>query len=897
MKRTILALFLFGLIAGAAAKKIPLDSAVDNILKQVLLFPQEKLYLQTDKPYYISGEKVFFRAFLLNAFSNAPTDMSRYVYVELINPADLVVIRQQIRPQENLFYGAIPLPEELPGGNYKLRAYTRFMENLGEDYFFSRYLRIADPPGSSVLTETEFDFDDAKKTGFSLRYLDARTKEPLRPERIELRLNSDKPISQKTDRDGWVRVKFNLSKDSPSRTVLAQLDYKQYHSRQYISIPYPEEQTSLSFYPEGGNLVAGIPCRVAFKALKSNGNAATVKGSVFDREGKEMTDFSTFHEGMGYFMLEPLSDEQYYVQIEGDTTRFPLPEIKEEAFSLTTTWRNEKLLISVNHSHGQALPPLYLVAHKGGMLIHAQAWDINNNILAIDKKLFPSGISHLLLLTENYQPVSERLIFNLNDDWATAQVETQKEKYKAREHIQATIHLQDNQSQPIKGSFAISVTDDKEILPDTSSNILSHILLSSELRGRIDNPAFYFKKEHIQAADLLMMTHGWNRYDIPKAMRGEYDFLRIPNEESQSLAGTVKGGLLSKPYEGGKVMITSTMTGFWDVTETDREGRFSFQAFEFPDSTEYVVQALTKKGKDVVELYLDSIHYPASTPQWLYPEKREVESLEPEYLSYITKAELKYTYENGRRTVHLPEVSVRGYNNRSKHKSPYYSIPDDSMDEKEIKRSASGDVLNLLKRLNDIKINEYDPPTIQLRGTGGFSRLIQKYPYFSGPPLIVVDGKKMTISGDAPELHLEALSILRGLDIDNISQIDIVRTPSKTTVYGSDGQNGVIEIYTKRGWISSRPKFNIARTIPLGYSLPLEFYSPKYETKEAIENTTPDLRSTIYWKPDGTLEPDGKTIIDFYSADVPASYSILLEGVNEYGMLIYYHRKSAIIVE
>jgi len=171
MKNTIFLLLFSGLLAGAFARPsettvsqgIPLDSAVHNILIQVLLFPQEKLYLQTDKPYYISGEKVFFRAFLLNAFSHAPSNMSRYVYVELINPADSVVLRQQIRPEKNLFFGALPLPEELPGGNYKLRAYTRFMENLGEDYFFSRYLRIADPPGSSVVIETEFDFEDAKK--------------------------------------------------------------------------------------------------------------------------------------------------------------------------------------------------------------------------------------------------------------------------------------------------------------------------------------------------------------------------------------------------------------------------------------------------------------------------------------------------------------------------------------------------------------------------------------------------------------------------------------------------------------------------------------------------------------------------------------------------------------
>ena len=897
MKRTILLFILSGLLAGAAAQKIPLDSAVNNILTQVLLFPQEKLYLQTDKPYYISGEKVFFRAFLLNAFSYSPSDMSRYVYVELINPTDSVVIRQQIRPQENLFYGAIPLPEGLPGGNYKLRAYTRFMENLGEDYFFSRFLRIADPPGSSVAIETKFDFDDANKAGFSLRYLDARTKEPLLPEQIGLRLNSDKLLSQKTDGDGWVRVKFNLSKDSPSRTVLALLDYKQYHSRQYISIPYPEEQTSLSFYPEGGNLTAGVPCRVAFKALKSNGNAASVKGSVFDREGEEMTKFTTFHDGMGYFRIEPVSGEQYYVQIEGDTTRFPLPEIKEGALSLSTEWRQGKLWISVNHSPVQAVPPLYLVIHSGGKLVYAQSWDMNQNILAVEKKLFPSGISHLLLLTEDYQPVSERLVFNWNDDRATAQVETQKEKYKTRDHIQATIHLKNNQNQPVKGSFAISVTDDREILTDTTSTILSHILLSSELRGRIDAPAFYFKKENAYAADLLMMTHGWTRYDIPKAMRGEYNFLRIANEESQSLAGTVKSGLLPKPYEGGKVTVTSIKAGFGDVAETDKEGRFSFHAFEFPDSTEYVVQALTQKGKNAVELYIDSIHYPASTPQWLYPEKGEAEAIAPEFSDYITRAKLKYTYENGHRTVNLPEVAVRGYNNGSKHPSPYYTIPDQSMDEQAIEKSASGDMIHLLKQLNDIRI--ISDLSIQLRGTGGFSHFVQKDPYFIGPPLIVVDGMKMTIPSDNPQLEDQtvAINILKELDIDNVSQINIVRTPSKTAAYGSDGRYGVVEIYTKRGWIPPKSKFNIARIVPLGYSLPVEFYSPKYETKEAIENTTPDLRSTIYWKPDGATEADGKTVLDFYSADASTTYSIVLEGVSEDGTFIYYYGKAAITVE
>ena len=190
-------------------------------------------------------------------------------------------------------------------------------------------------------------------------------------------------------------------------------------------------------------------------------------------------------------------------------------------------------------------------------------------------------------------------------------------------------------------------------------------------------------------------------------------------------------------------------------------------------------------------------------------------------------------------------------------------------------------MLGLLGRLKGVKTTT---TSILLRG---------------GPPLIVVDGIKMTLvtEVDPAALQMEAVNILGGLDIDNISQVDVIRSLAKIEAYGLDGKYGVIEIFTKRGWIPPKQKYHTAQTIPLGYSLPVEFYSPKYETKKAIESTTPDLRSTIYWKPDGATKPDGKTILDFYSADASTSYSIVLEGVSEEGRLIYYYGKSAILIE
>jgi hypothetical protein len=161
MKQIAIIIVLFtGCIAALYGQEdAALDSAINNVARQLFIFPQEKIYLQTDKPYYINGEKIFFRAFLLDAFSNKHDTLSRYVYVELINPADSIVQRVKIRRDENnLFYGAILLPERLSQGDYRIRAYTQYMQNQGESSFFFKQVLIGDPRILKVQTQTDSRF-------------------------------------------------------------------------------------------------------------------------------------------------------------------------------------------------------------------------------------------------------------------------------------------------------------------------------------------------------------------------------------------------------------------------------------------------------------------------------------------------------------------------------------------------------------------------------------------------------------------------------------------------------------------------------------------------------------------------------------------------------------------
>jgi hypothetical protein len=118
------------------------DNIVQHFNEQLNIFPQEKIHLHTDRDVYISGEKIWFKAYVTDALTHLDPTHSRYVYVELISPVDTLMHSVMVRPTDGMFYGNLPLTEYVPTGNYTLRAYTRYMENLGDDYFFKKNIRI-----------------------------------------------------------------------------------------------------------------------------------------------------------------------------------------------------------------------------------------------------------------------------------------------------------------------------------------------------------------------------------------------------------------------------------------------------------------------------------------------------------------------------------------------------------------------------------------------------------------------------------------------------------------------------------------------------------------------------------------------------------------------------------
>ena len=894
MKQIAMIVFFVGCIFTMYGQEdAVLDSVVSNIIKQLYVFPQEKIYLHTDKPYYITGEKIFFRAFLLDAFSNRQDTLSRYVYVELINPVDSVVQRVKIRKDSiNLFYGVIPLSEELPQGNYKIRAYTQYMCNQGESSFFSKYVRISDPEILSIQPQTDFQFTEAGKINASLRFVNAKTLDAIQPQSVTLRLNNDLPFTGKPDKEGWIRVKLNVPNEATTRVLYVELTDNKRIFRQYIRIPYPEGEFDVSFYPEGGHLIAGQSSNVAFKAVDTNGTALNIQGEVTVSKGNKVAEFKTFYDGMGEFYINPQPDEHYQAACHnGDhTLKFDLPEVQKNTFSLKAIFQNNKLWVAVNKYDLVSYPELYLLIHSRGSVIYAKAWDTGKEFVTFDTSIFPPGISHILLLTKNLQIVSERLVFLMNDDNGITTFQTQKDTYRKREQVQAGIQLKDEAHQPLKGNFSIAVTDDKEVVTDSTTSILSDILLRSELRGQIDNPEYYFQKGNKAAetaADLLMKTQGWTRYAIPEVIKGELTYPKIPFEQSQEISGIVKSGLISKPAKDLKISLISLNYGFYDLTQSDKNGRYVFKNFEFPDSTHFVIQALNKKGKgrQMTELTIDEDTFPKINTAWENPVVQE-ENTNSIFMDYIAKADQQYINEHGMRIINLPEIKING-SYRYKKPTDYFSV-DGYFSAKDIERLGIKSTLSLIMTHPRSMIGI---PNVIIDNRPLFG-ILDHFGEYSDIPLQeyieVMGGSNSEIAAHALEhFYYEKLNMINVNDIDQVFFYDSPGHSNPTTIV----------IYTNRWYGGHSMLPSIEYMLPLGYQLPVEFYSPKYDTQEKINDSKPDLRTTIYWKPNVITDDSGNAKVDFYTSDDPSTYSVIIEGISDEGKLIHYRGNASIVVK
>jgi len=804
-------------------KKNDFDIISQHFIQQLSVFPQEKIHLHTDRDYYVPGEKIWFKAYVTDAATHQHSTQSRYVYVELISPVDTLISRVMIRPENDMYYGHIFLSELIPEGNYTLRACTRYMENLGDD-FFKKNIRIG------TLTSTN----------------------------MSLTSQSSQSVQNRGNRGS--------SENRGNRNLTDDFD--------------------VTFFPEGGNLVEGIWNKVAFKALNRNGYPEPISGVIVDESGVEIKSIQTFHAGMGIFVCSPERGKRYYLKCRngnGLEKQFMLPLPALHAYTLTASQQNKRILVGLRKSTDTSYTPCYLFAHCRGTVLYFDLWNQKNDAVVFSEEELPSGIIQFLLFDEQMNPLSERLVFNKNytHDVATVEFQTDKTSYEKREKVIATLSEVPSLSPSLSGragvglsSFSIAITDDADIAVDSTTTILSSLLLSSELKGYIDNPAWYLQ-DNIQstiALDYLMMTHGWRRYNVPEVVKGNPETPKIPFQASQQLSGKVRG-LLLRPVADSEVLIV-TEEGEYGLMTTDEKGAFVFHDFEYPDSSAFMIRALSRRGSSNVELVVDEESFPTLIHAPFvetddYPSMNETDN-HPSLRTnaFIEKAEQRSKYDEDMRVIHLSEIEITAPRIERK-PEPRLEFWANNSSDYTIRREE-------IERMHFINVADYlySIPGIQVfKDPMDYHKRYVKFVGTTVPPLIIVDG-------------------ISGMDINDVSEsevesIDVFKFVS-ASAFGTRGAGGVISITTRKGGeVREIETFNQTVFTPLGYQKPVEFYSPKYETLESKHLTIPDLRTTIFWKPDIVISDEQEeTSFEFYTSDFPTTYSVVIEGLTTDGKIV-----------
>lgn len=355
-----------------------------------------------------------------------------------------------------------------------------------------------------------------------------------------------------------------------------------------------------------------LPC--GLQGVGRRRTPALLGEGLLDDKGHFIDSLRTRHAGIGSVEFPPRAGRRYMAEFpdrKGRLHRFELPDAKDYTFVLRVDPTDSTFVVSIRSGRNWLPRGLRLVVHRCGTQCYNKAWDPLVPTLTFRREELPEGLFQVLLLDEaTGKALSERLVFNPGGELTAPVTISASREPGRRRKVTLDIAVRTHDGRPAKGDFSIAVTDRSTVPPRTAGDIYSTLVLSSELRGVIEEPDYYFNAQHADAAqalDELLLTQGWRRYDVPKLLRGEYEEPHDPLEAGQEIAGRVVPGndaRFRKRIDSYSVQLLIPRSGFATQTRIRPDGTFSLSGFDFPDSTTFVLRA-ARKGSEVDNLPIE----------------------------------------------------------------------------------------------------------------------------------------------------------------------------------------------------------------------------------------------------------------------------------------------------
>ena len=624
---------------------------------------------------------------------------------------------------------------------------------------------------------------------------------------------------------------------------------------------------NLSFYPEGGELVEGIPGRVAFKAVDDEGRSVAVSGTVYDSEGDPVATLETQHCGMGSFTLIPGAEPcRAEVTCHGKTYRYTLPEAKAAGYTLgVDNSRRDSLHIKIRRSRGIEGGWVGLTVSCRGIAHAFEVADLRGREeaeLHLSKADFPAGVQQITLFTPEGEVLGERLAYHQRDDQQLhITVDGQKSSYRPYEKISLPLHVTDAEGSPVSTTLSVSVRDAGTEIPTHYAGTLSaNLLLESDVKGYIEDIGYYFEAddaEHRAALDLLLLVQGWRRYEW-RQQAGVEPFEPAHRVEEGIM---VQGQVLDYKITGSEPIPNSEVS-VWIYSEygtshntmlTDSAGRFAFLCKD--DMTGWVdlvlrTRSADSKGRMKNRSYLVELDRTFS-PQGRTYYHEEI-TLAPSQTGIIYEEIIDADTDIDTSDEHFDEQlsdSIKVHQLSEvvvKAKREYYGFPqivydvsreNDKLIDCGEYRDMPDDIQEFLVRVNPL-FRFSSNGTLWYKG-----KAVSFMPRPMGRPYSSInDIDSMEILENY--IPIEALKYWEGEMLDFSRFVYVV-------------------LHIKLPTEQQREKKGYRRTSLQGYSVARQFFEVDYGKGHLPDEA--DYRRTLYWNPALATDSLGRAYIDFYN--------------------------------
>ena len=645
-----------------------------------------------------------------------------------------------------------------------------------------------------------------------------------------------------------------------------------------------EKIVRLEFFPEGGNLVSDFINTVAYKATNENGLPVDVKGKLFSEKNEVLTNFTSYHNGMGMFEFTAAANGKYYILLDEDATtkRYYLPEQTVKGIALSVIPHPQGNFFELKQrKDNPAFQVAYMIVHMQHHIVFRQDFKTPKEEIqgVINTQKLHSGIMQITFFNKDDQPLAERLCFVDNKEYIQrGELIADTINFNEKGRNRVSIQLKDT----VRGSFSVSIVDPEyNLLSAREENIFSNLLLTSDLKGYIHNPAYYFSGDNDSvktALDLVMMTNGWRRFKWTELLQKTSQEIPYKDWSFITISGKITLRESKRPFAEKPLMlmlITADSTKSMQMINTDKQGNFRLDSMLFFGKSSILFSDIRGKKSQFIDANLSADSLTRSFS--LRPLQRNLFS-NIDFLGIASQSKMAFDFDaiqkaNG---LMLEAVTVK-----TRRRNPI-----EELEEKYAKGAFSTEGNKTIDLVNNKDADPYQNifDYLQLRVPGleinsnGFEYEIY---YRQNPSISSMGNIPMTLFLDEVETDASLISTIPA------NQIAMVKVFGTFVAAAGNGPGGVLAIYTKKGadmndvmrYGSSMVKYN-------GYSITKEFYAPDYAI-DISEKTQADNRITIDWRPDVLVNNvNPKIPLTFYNNDRTKSYKIIVEGMTIDGKML-----------